>query len=182
MEAAQAVRGGKTLDWFQDECGGSWARVYIGGTQRKTLGNVGHAHVARPSRLQQPTIWERPEPASCDTFIKDSVKRSVFLCSKKISLAPRLNSANRGACAHHDVSCCVESSRVETSERGGGGGGARVWHFSSHSLTKWCNTPPYMLVYISCNFPCGTKLSSHLLPLCSQKLRLHVTWAYTHGL
>jgi hypothetical protein len=34
-----------------------------------------------------------------------------------------------------------------------------VWHFSSHSLTKWCNTPPYMLVYISPNFPYGTKLS-----------------------
>jgi hypothetical protein len=57
-----------------------------------------------------------------------------------------------------------------------------VWHFSSHSLTKWCNTSPYMLVYISPNFPCGTKLSSHLLPLCSKKLGLHVTWAHTHGL
>jgi hypothetical protein len=34
-----------------------------------------------------------------------------------------------------------------------------------------------MLVYISPNFPCGTKLSSHLLPLCSQKHGLHVTWA-----
>jgi hypothetical protein len=57
---------------------------------------MGHAHVARPSRLQQPTIRERPEPASCDMSVKDSVKRSVFLCSKKISSAPRLNSANRG--------------------------------------------------------------------------------------
>jgi hypothetical protein len=54
---------------------------------------MGHAHVARPSRLQQPTIRERPEPASSDAPIKDS----VFLCSKKISSAPRLNSVNRGA-------------------------------------------------------------------------------------
>jgi hypothetical protein len=39
-------------------CGDSRARVYIGGAAEKTLGNVGHAHVARPSRLQQPTIRE----------------------------------------------------------------------------------------------------------------------------
>jgi hypothetical protein len=58
---------------------------------------VGHAHVARPSWLWQPTIRERPEPASCDASVKDSVKRLVFLCSKKISSTPRLNSANRGA-------------------------------------------------------------------------------------
>jgi hypothetical protein len=135
---------------------------------------VGHAHVARLSWLQQPTIRERPEPASCDASVKDSVKRSVFLCSKKISSAPRLNSANRGVREHR-----VVSSRDETSERGGGGG-ARMWHFSSHSLTKWCNTPPYMLVYISPNFLCGTKLSSHHLPLCSQKLGLHFKWAHTH--
>jgi hypothetical protein len=133
---------------------------------------MGHAHIARPSRLQQPTIRERPEPASCDASVKDSVKRSVFLCTKKISSAPRLNSANRSAHAHRDVSCRVESRRA--SERGGG---ACVWHFSSHSLTKWCNTPHYMLVYISPNFPCGTKLSPHPLPLCSQQLGLH-----SHGL
>jgi hypothetical protein len=137
---------------------------------------VGHAHIARPSQLQQPTIRERPKPASCDASVKDLVKRSVFLCSKKVSSTPRPNSANRGARARRDVTCRVESRRDETSERGGGGG-ARVWHFSSHSLTKWCNTPPYMLVYISPNFPCGTKLSSHPFPLCSQKLGLHVTWA-----
>jgi hypothetical protein len=41
----------------------------------------------RPSRLQQPTIRERLKPASCDASVKDSVKRSVFLCSKKISSA-----------------------------------------------------------------------------------------------
>jgi hypothetical protein len=101
---------------------------------------------------------------SCDvTRVRQGLgQTSVFLCSKKISLALRLNSANRGTRAHHDV-----SSRDETSERGGGGG-ACVWHLSSHSLTKWCNTPPYMLVYISPNFPCGTELSSHPLPLCSQ--------------
>jgi hypothetical protein len=133
---------------------------------------VGHAHVTRPSRLQQPTIRERPEPNSCDASIKDSVKHSVFLCSKKISSAPRLNFANRGTRVRHDVTC-----RDETSERGGGGGRARVWHSSSHSLTKWCNTPPYMLIYISPNFLCGTKLSSHLLSLCSQQIGLHVTWA-----
>jgi hypothetical protein len=135
---------------------------------------MGHAHVVRPSRLQQPTIRERPEPASCDASVKDSVKRSVFLCCKKISSASRLNSANRGARAH------IVTCRDETSERGGGG--ARVWHFASHLLTKWCNTPPYMLVYISPNFLCGTKLSSHPLPLCSQKLGLHSKWAHTHGL
>jgi hypothetical protein len=123
----------------------------------------------RPSRLQQPTIRERPEPASCDASVKDSVKRSVFLCCKKISPVPRLNFANRGA-------------RVVTCRDERGGGGARVWHFSSHSLTKWCNTSPYMLVYISLNFPCGTKLSSHILSLCSQKLGLHFKWAYTHEL
>jgi hypothetical protein len=149
-------------------CGVSRARVYIG-AQRKTLDNVGQTHVARPSRLQQPTIRERPEPVSCDASVKDSVKRSVFLCSKKISSAPRLNSANRSA--------RVVSRRAskEEEERACG-------NFSSHSLTKWYNTPPYMLVYISPNFPCGTKLSSHLLPLCNQKFGLYVTWAYTHRL
>jgi hypothetical protein len=76
---------------------------------------MGHAHVARPSRLQQPTIRERPEPASCDASVKDSVKRSVFLCNKKISSALRLNSANRGARARtrRDMSCHVMSCRVE---------------------------------------------------------------------
>jgi hypothetical protein len=66
-------------------CGGSRARVYIGGAAES------------PSQLQQPTIRERPEPARCDASVKDSVKRSVFMCSKKISSAPWLNSANRGA-------------------------------------------------------------------------------------
>jgi hypothetical protein len=134
---------------------------------------VGHAHVARPSQLQQPMIRERSEPASCDASVKYSVKRSVFLCSKMISSALRLNFTNRGA---RVVMCRVESRRDER------GGGARVWHFSSHSLTKWCNTPSYMLVYISPNFLCGTKLSSHLLLLCSQQLGLHVTdsHGFTH--
>jgi hypothetical protein len=138
---------------------------------------MGHAHVARPSRLQQPTIRERPEPASCDASVKDSVKCSVFPVQQKDKLGseaqfrkPRRARVRR-----------VVSSQVEMSERGGGGG-ARVWHFSSHSLTKWCNTPPYMLVYNSLNFPCGTKLSSHPLPLCSQKHGLHVIWAYKNGL
>jgi hypothetical protein len=72
---------------------------------------MGHAHVARPSRLQQPMIRVRPETTSCDASVKDSVKRSVFLCIKKISLAPRLNSANRSARARHDM-----SSRDDTSE------------------------------------------------------------------
>jgi hypothetical protein len=89
----------------QDVCGGSQARVYIG-ARRKTLRNVGHAHVARPSRLQQPMIRERTEPTSCDVSVKDSVKRSVFLCNKKISSAPRLNSANRMR-----VSCRDERAR-----------------------------------------------------------------------
>jgi hypothetical protein len=77
---------------------------------------MGHAHIARPSRLQQPTIWERPELASCDASVKDSVKRSVFLCSKKISSAPRLNSANRGARARRDVMCRVETRRASEEE------------------------------------------------------------------
>jgi hypothetical protein len=77
---------------------------------------MGHAHVARPSRSQQLTIRERPEPASCDASVKDSIKRSVFLCNKKISSTPRLNSANRGARMRRDVSCRVESSRDEMSE------------------------------------------------------------------
>jgi hypothetical protein len=42
--------------------------------------------------------------------------------------------------------------------------------------TKWWNTPSYMLVYISPNFSHKTELSSNILFLCSQKLRLHVTW------
>jgi hypothetical protein len=110
MEAVQAARGGKNPRSVSGVCGGSRARVYIGGSG-ETLGNVGHAHVARPSRLQQPTIRERPKPASCDASIKDSVKRSVFLCSKKISSAPRLNSANRGARACRDVLCRDERAR-----------------------------------------------------------------------
>jgi hypothetical protein len=147
--------------------GGCRARVYIGAERS----NMDHAHVACLSRLQQPMIWERPEPASCDASIKGSVKRSVFLCSKKISSALRLNSANRRPRA----SWRVVSSRDKTSER-------VALLFSSHSLTKWCNTAPYMLVYIPPNIPYGTKLSSNRLPLCSQKLRLHVTWTHTHGL
>jgi hypothetical protein len=71
---------------------------------------MGHAHVARLSWLQQPTIRERHKPASSDASIKDTVKHSVFLCSKKISSAPRLNSANRGTRAH---ARCVESRRDE---------------------------------------------------------------------
>jgi hypothetical protein len=58
---------------------------------------VGHARIACQSRLQQPTIRERSEPASCDASVKDLVKRLVFLCSKRISSASRLNSANHGA-------------------------------------------------------------------------------------
>jgi hypothetical protein len=48
--------------------------------------------------------------ASCDVSVKDSVKRSVFLCNKKISLAPGLNSANRSA----RETCRIVSSQVET--------------------------------------------------------------------
>jgi hypothetical protein len=77
---------------------------------------VGHAHVARLSRLQQPTIRERPEPASCDASVKDSVKRSIFLCSKKISSAPRLNFANRGARASRRV-VSRRASEEEEEER-----------------------------------------------------------------
>jgi hypothetical protein len=57
---------------------------------QKKPSNMGHAHIARPS------------PTSCDAFVKDSVKRSVFLCSKKISSALRLNSVNHGARASSD--------------------------------------------------------------------------------
>jgi hypothetical protein len=60
-------------------CDGSRARVYIG-AQRRNASNMGHAHVARPSQLQQPTI-------RCDSSVKDSVKRSVIMCNKKISSA-----------------------------------------------------------------------------------------------
>jgi hypothetical protein len=116
---AQAARGGKTLDQFQVVCGGSWARVYIR-AWRKTLGNVGHAHFARPSRLQQPTIRER---------------RSVFLCSKKISSAPRLNSTNHGAC------------RVETSEEEE----ERVCGTSLLTHLPSCATPH--LIYWSTSLP-----------------------------
>jgi hypothetical protein len=56
-------------------CGGSRARVYIGGGE--TLGNVGHAHIARPSWLQL---------ASCDASVKDSVKCSVFPMQQKDKL------------------------------------------------------------------------------------------------
>jgi hypothetical protein len=66
---------------------------------------MGHAHVARPSRLQQPTIRERPESASCDASVKDSVKHSVFLCSKKISSATR-----------RDMSCRDETRRASEEE------------------------------------------------------------------
>jgi hypothetical protein len=61
-----------------------------------------------------------------------SVKCSVFLCSEKISSAPRLNFANRGA--------RVVTFRVETSEEEE----ESACGTFSHSLTKWCNTPRYM--------------------------------------
>jgi hypothetical protein len=93
-------------------CGSSRARVYIG-TQQRNPSNVGHAHVAHPSRLQHPTIQERPGPASCDTSVKDS----IFKCSKKISSAPRLNSANRVHASGHDVTCRVVSRRARRRRR-----------------------------------------------------------------
>ena len=34
-----------------------------------------------------------------------------------------------------------------------------MYHSYSHSLTKWWNAPPYKVVQLSSNFPCGTKLS-----------------------
>jgi hypothetical protein len=40
----------QNLDWFQDVCGSSRVRVYIG-AQRKNPSNMGHVHVAHPSRL-----------------------------------------------------------------------------------------------------------------------------------
>jgi hypothetical protein len=40
----------QNLDWFLVVCGGSRARVYIGATKENPR-NMGHAHVARPSRL-----------------------------------------------------------------------------------------------------------------------------------
>jgi hypothetical protein len=126
---------------------------------RKNPSNVSHAHIARPSRLQQPTIWKQPEPTSYDAFVKDSIK-----------------------CSAGSIPQTVARTHIMARRDERGGGGARVWHSSSHSLTKWCNTPPYMLAYIPPNFPCETKLSSHLLPLCIQKLRLHITRAHIYGL
>jgi hypothetical protein len=104
--ATQAARG-KTRLVF-GVC--SRARVYID-AQRRNPSNMGHIHIARPSQLQQPTIRERPKPASCDASVKDSVKRLVFVCCKKISSAPRLDSTNRGARACHDVSRRDERAR-----------------------------------------------------------------------
>jgi hypothetical protein len=103
----------QNLDRFLGVCGGSVARVYIS-AQRKNPSNMGHTHVARPSWLQQPTIRERPEPARCEACVKDSVKRLVFLCSKKISSVPRLSSANRGA---RVVMCHVETRRASEEEK-----------------------------------------------------------------
>jgi hypothetical protein len=56
MVAAQVARGKPRL--VSGVCGGSRARVYIG-AQRRNPSNVGHAHVARPSRLQQSMIQRR---------------------------------------------------------------------------------------------------------------------------
>jgi hypothetical protein len=70
--------------------------------------------MSHPSWLQQSTIWERPEPTSCDA----SVKNSVFLSNKKISSAQ------------------LRKPR-HTSRRDEQGGGARMYHSYSHSRTKW---------------------------------------------
>jgi hypothetical protein len=147
-------------------CGDSQVRVYIGGAQRKTLGNVDHAHVARPSRLQVAHDPGAIRTASCDASIMDSVKRSVFLCSKKISSAPRLNSANRGARA----SSRVETRRARRRRRS-------VCVTLLFSLTYQVVQHPtlYVGLYLSQLFMWD--FSSHLLHLCSQKLGLHVTWA-----
>jgi hypothetical protein len=72
----------QNLDRFPGVCGGSWPRVYRGATEGN-LSNMGHTHAARPSRLHQPTIRERPIPTSCDTSVKDLVKYLVFLCIKR---------------------------------------------------------------------------------------------------
>jgi hypothetical protein len=45
----------QNLDRFQGVCGGSRVKVYIGAAEENPS-NVGHAHIARPSRLQQLTI------------------------------------------------------------------------------------------------------------------------------
>jgi hypothetical protein len=94
---------------------------------------VGHAHVARLSRLQQPMIRERPEPASCDASVKDSVKHSVFLCSKKISSAPRLNSANYGPRARV-MSSRVESRRASEEEEERACGTSLLTHLPSGAI------------------------------------------------
>jgi hypothetical protein len=124
-------------------------------------------HGPRPRRMPE-SVTAAHNPASCDAYVKDSVKRSVFLCNKKISSVSRLNSANRGT---RVVTC-----RVETSEREGG---ACVWHFSSHSLTKWCNTPPYILLYISSIFHMGLNLALTSC-LCAVKNLGYMSHALTH--
>jgi hypothetical protein len=160
-------------------CGGSRARVYIGtGAQRRNPRQRG----PRPRRTPE-SVTTAHDPGATRTGSLWPVRQGLgqtlgFPVQQKDKLGSEAQ-FRKPRCARI-VTCRVVSSRDETSKRGGGG--ARVWHFSSHLLTKWCNTLPYMLVYISRNISCGTKLSSHPLPLYSQKLGLYVTWAHTHGL
>jgi hypothetical protein len=112
--AAQVARGGKTLDRFQDMCGDSRVRVYIG-AQRKNPSNVGHAHIARPSRLQQPTTRERPEPASYDASVKDSLKRSVFPVQQKDKLGSEVQFCKLRRA--RVVTCRVKSRQDERARR-----------------------------------------------------------------
>jgi hypothetical protein len=143
-------------------CGGSQARLYICAAEENPS-NVGHAHVARLSQLQQPAIWERSEPTTVTRPLK-TLSNSVILWSKKISSA-RDSILQTAARACHDVSCRDER---------GGGACVSMWYSYSHSLTKWCKTPPYMLIYIPPNFLCGLNLAPTSC-LCAAK-----TWVASH--
>jgi hypothetical protein len=132
----------KTLDQFvSDVCGVSRARVYIG-----------HAHVARPSRLQQQELGQ--------TF-GFPVQQKDKLGSETQFRKPRR-------------ARCDESSRVETSERGGG---ARVWHFT-HLPS---GATPHLICW-SISFPTfhvGLNLA-HTLCLCAANKLGCISHGLTH--
>jgi hypothetical protein len=96
----------QNLDRFQGVCGSSRARVYID-TAEENPSNVGHDHIARSSRLQQPRSGSDPNRLA---VIRPS-KTRFSLSSKRISSA-------RGSIANRDAraSWCDKSSQDETSE------------------------------------------------------------------
>jgi hypothetical protein len=91
----------QNLNWFQDVYGSRHAIFHIGMTEENPS-SVGHAHVARPNRLQQPMIRERPNRLA----MRHSLKTPFFPKQQK----DKLGSSSIHLTRARRASCPIESS------------------------------------------------------------------------